>query len=128
MILGTKFDFVKYKAIFNKSPLDLYFTKIPTQIPFNKMWVQTNMSQISTNLHLGEYSPINSPLYRCTSKFLHIFKFVKPKQFSNLTPNPITIVVNISAKSKTNPNLQNPITTLVSKTAKFIFKSKTKIQ
>jgi hypothetical protein len=52
------------------------------------------------------------------------FKFVKPKQCSNLTPNPITIVVNISAKSKTNPNLQNPITTLVSKTADFIFKSK----
>jgi hypothetical protein len=48
MILGIKFDFVKYKAIFNKSPLDLYFTKIPTQIPFNKMWVQTNVSQIST--------------------------------------------------------------------------------
>jgi hypothetical protein len=60
IILGTKFDFVKYKAIFNKSPPDLYFTKIPTQIPFNKMWVQTNVSQISTNLHLGEYSPINS--------------------------------------------------------------------
>jgi hypothetical protein len=98
--LETIFDFVKYKAIFNKSPLDLYFTKIPTQIPFNKMWVQTNMSQISTNLHLGEYSPINSLLYRSTSKFLHIFKFVKPKQFSNLTLNPITIVVNISAKSK----------------------------
>jgi hypothetical protein len=33
-------------------------------------------------------------------------------------------VVNISAKSKTNPNLQNPITTLVSKIADFIFKSK----
>jgi hypothetical protein len=36
-------------------------------------------------------------------------------------------VVNISAKSKTNPNLQNPITTLVSKTADFIFKSKSKV-
>jgi hypothetical protein len=59
---GVIFDFVKYKAIFNISPLDLYFTKIPTQILFNKMWVQTNVNQISINLDLGEYSPINLTL------------------------------------------------------------------
>ena len=49
---GATFHFVKYKTIFNKSPPDLYFTKIPTQIPFNKMWVQTNVSQISTAIDI----------------------------------------------------------------------------
>jgi len=63
MILGIKFDFVKYKAIFNKSPPDLYFTKIPTQIPFNKMWVQTNMSQIST-ISSSTKTPSCNSIYR----------------------------------------------------------------